>query len=339
MDPSVRPSARVWLTGHSSGAAAAQLLALRLAGALGPARVGGVLLFNSDRAGSARFARHYDSVLGNRTLRYGYGLGESATERCLTERGLGGQAWVGWDGRAQGLASRRRGKRARQAPRRPRRCNGPPRGRRGRSAARGGGGRSRGAGRRGGAVAGAAAFRAGLYSDVDGGLGWVWVALALGWVALALGWIGCWKGKRTAPTKDQTKPTNPQIAEWDSFSHHFPHLLFDSLLHILGGALDAPAAAALRLPECVVSDRCSAALRRRGGAEERCMSCASDATCSGGRALAHVACLFWCLCAHALAGVRGPCVHVGCSWELVGASWVEKGLPHHHRNRVRKRPY
>lgn len=78
MDAAARPAARVWLTGHSSGGALAQLLTLRLALALGPARVGGVLLFNSDRAGSAGFAAHYDSLLGDRTLRVGYGAGESA---------------------------------------------------------------------------------------------------------------------------------------------------------------------------------------------------------------------------------------------------------------------
>jgi hypothetical protein len=75
--PAERARARVWLAGHSSGGALCQLAALRLGLALegGPAAVGGVLLFNADRVGSAAFARHYDGLLGERTLRFGYGLG------------------------------------------------------------------------------------------------------------------------------------------------------------------------------------------------------------------------------------------------------------------------
>jgi hypothetical protein len=72
-----RAAARVWLAGHSSGGALCQLAALRLAAALpgGAHRIGGVLLFNADRVGSAAFSEHYDSLLGPRTLRFGYGLG------------------------------------------------------------------------------------------------------------------------------------------------------------------------------------------------------------------------------------------------------------------------
>ena len=68
----------MWLAGHSSGAAEAQLLALRLERALGRGAGGGALLFNSDRTGSTAFARHYDAILGNRTLRFGYGHGAAA---------------------------------------------------------------------------------------------------------------------------------------------------------------------------------------------------------------------------------------------------------------------
>jgi hypothetical protein len=76
MDPAARQSARIWLTGHSTGGALAQLQALRLAQAFGRDRVGGVMLFNSDRVGSLAFSQHFDGWLGDRTLRFGYGLGE-----------------------------------------------------------------------------------------------------------------------------------------------------------------------------------------------------------------------------------------------------------------------
>lgn len=69
-------------------------------------------------------------------------------------------------------------------------------------------------------------------------------------------------------------------AEWEGFAQHFPPLLFDALLRALGpGVVDARARAALALPQCVVSDRCAAALRRNG----TCQTCADDATCSGER--------------------------------------------------------
>ncbi|KAI8469740.1 MAG: hypothetical protein J3K34DRAFT_422677 [Monoraphidium minutum] len=73
-------------------------------------------------------------------------------------------------------------------------------------------------------------------------------------------------------------PVMSTFAEWSSFAHHFPHLLFDGLLRTLGGGLAPCAAAALRLPECAVSDRCSAAVRPEG--DTRCRSCADDATCT-----------------------------------------------------------
>jgi pimeloyl-ACP methyl ester carboxylesterase len=78
MDPADRPNHRIWLTGHSSGGALSQLFALRLALLAGPGRVGGVLLFNSDRVGSAGFAAFYDTLLGPVTTRFGYGLGAPA---------------------------------------------------------------------------------------------------------------------------------------------------------------------------------------------------------------------------------------------------------------------
>jgi hypothetical protein len=62
--------------------------------------IGGVFLFNSDRVGSAGFAAHYDSHLGNVTLRYGYGHGEqyitSEGSEELSSRWrvrLGGALW------------------------------------------------------------------------------------------------------------------------------------------------------------------------------------------------------------------------------------------------------
>ncbi|GBF96857.1 hypothetical protein Rsub_09713 [Raphidocelis subcapitata] len=229
MEPSARAGARVWLTGHSSGGAAAQLLALRLAATIGPARIGGVLLFNSDRVGSAGFARHYDSLLGNRTLRYGYGL-DNANMAANMAMGLRFPGRGFWACPAPGAASESLAK----LPPGVDRVN---------------------------ACAGITPWpRGGDDLEARDGVAARW--------RVPLPFV-----------RDFTVMST--IAEWDSFSHHFPHLLFDSLLRILGPELDAPAAAALKLPECVVSDRCSAALRRRdGGGRGRCMSCASDATCS-----------------------------------------------------------
>jgi hypothetical protein len=70
-----------------------------------------------------------------------------------------------------------------------------------------------------------------------------------------------------------------QVAEWDSFSHHFPHLLFDSLLRILGPQVDTCVMKALRNSQCVVSRGCTVALRPAG--DTRCLTCADDSTCTG----------------------------------------------------------
>jgi len=72
--------------------------------------------------------------------------------------------------------------------------------------------------------------------------------------------------------------TPKQIAEWDSFAHHFSPLMFDALLRILGGDVDECVRSALQARECVVSDHCSAALRPQGA---RCRTCSDDLTCTG----------------------------------------------------------
>lgn len=100
MDPEAGAYFRVWLTGHSSGGALAQLMALRLAMAFGAARVGGVVMFNSDRVGSAAFARHFDGVLGNRTMRFGYGRGERDSCWCV---GFVAPGWVRGLGHSGGV--------------------------------------------------------------------------------------------------------------------------------------------------------------------------------------------------------------------------------------------
>lgn len=60
---------RVWIIGHSDGSSLAQLAALRLSYTLGTEKIGGVVLFGTQRVGSPAFADYYNSMLGNQTLR------------------------------------------------------------------------------------------------------------------------------------------------------------------------------------------------------------------------------------------------------------------------------
>lgn len=66
------PGARLYITGHSLGAALAALTAQRLA-AVAPERLAAVYTFGMPRVGNAAFAQAYEAVLGARTYRMVHG--------------------------------------------------------------------------------------------------------------------------------------------------------------------------------------------------------------------------------------------------------------------------
>jgi predicted lipase len=69
LPPHRRTKYRLWIIGHSDGSSLAQLAALRAVYTLGREKLGGVFLFGVQRVGSIEFARQYNRLLGDQTLR------------------------------------------------------------------------------------------------------------------------------------------------------------------------------------------------------------------------------------------------------------------------------
>jgi hypothetical protein len=65
----------------------------------------------------------------------------------------------------------------------------------------------------------------------------------------------------------------------DFLAHHLPSVYFDGLMRVLGSRISNCTKAALQLPECIVSKRCSAALKLDPMKSGKCATCASNATC------------------------------------------------------------
>lgn len=77
-------------------------------------------------------------------------------------------------------------------------------------------------------------------------------------------------------------PLVDRLVNWEYLAHHIPANTYDGLVRVLNAAggdakPDACTLAALGLSSCVVSTKCSAALRPAGASG--CRGCASDATC------------------------------------------------------------
>ena len=73
------------------------------------------------------------------------------------------------------------------------------------------------------------------------------------------------------------------LSNWEYLAHHIPAITYDGLMRMLvsGQGTARPnncTLAALGLSECVVSAKCSAALRPAGA--DKCRGCATDETCS-----------------------------------------------------------
>jgi hypothetical protein len=74
-----------------------------------------------------------------------------------------------------------------------------------------------------------------------------------------------------------------QLSSWEYLAHHIPAVFYDGIMRVLkaGGGAAAPDActlAAQGLSQCVVSAKCSSALRPAGAS--KCRGCASDKTCT-----------------------------------------------------------
>ncbi|KAI8463657.1 MAG: hypothetical protein J3K34DRAFT_443103 [Monoraphidium minutum] len=83
------------------------------------------------------------------------------------------------------------------------------------------------------------------------------------------------------PVMDISDPATDHLSTLEYLAHHIPAVTFDGLLRMLndgqGSAKpDACTLAALRLSQCVVSGKCSAALRP---ANAQCRTCANSDTC------------------------------------------------------------
>lgn len=74
--------------GHSDGSSLAQLAALRAANILGVDKIGGIFLFGAQRVGSVAFAKYYNSQLGTRTQRFQYGRDPATELRYPKAQGL-----------------------------------------------------------------------------------------------------------------------------------------------------------------------------------------------------------------------------------------------------------
>jgi hypothetical protein len=84
MTPAASSRCRIWFVGHSDGSSLAQLAALRAANIMGVDKIGGIFLFGAQRVGSVAFAKYYNSQLGTRTHRFQYGR-DPATELMYTK--------------------------------------------------------------------------------------------------------------------------------------------------------------------------------------------------------------------------------------------------------------
>jgi pimeloyl-ACP methyl ester carboxylesterase len=85
------------------------------------------------------------------------------------------------------------------------------------------------------------------------------------------------------PGVDTSDPALDSLSSYEYLAQHIPSVTYDGLMRLLlaSPALAAPSKcelAALGLASCVVSNKCSAALRPASAV--KCRGCASDATCS-----------------------------------------------------------
>jgi hypothetical protein len=95
-------------------------------------------------------------------------------------------------------------------------------------------------------------------------------------------------GEKEAVQQQEQQPINSSsssrcgkisLFSLDFLAHHLPSVYFDGLMRVLGSRIDNCTKAALQLPECIVSKRCSAALRPDPMNSGKCATCASNATC------------------------------------------------------------
>jgi ribosomal protein L40E len=74
-----------------------------------------------------------------------------------------------------------------------------------------------------------------------------------------------------------------QLSNWEYLANHIPAIFYDGIMRMLKSGAgtakpDACTLAALGLNQCVVSTKCSAALRPADAS--KCRGCASDKTCT-----------------------------------------------------------
>lgn len=248
-----QPTYRIWIVGHSDGSALAQLAAPRIAQAAkyGRARLGGVFVFGPQRVGSTAFASWYNKLVGPRTIRFQYGW-DPAWEMLYLPGSTPPANSTGFNGT---LAAVGRGYNACPSP----------------------------TAKRERLVATALGVdKLNACGDPDAFLQATTAAAAA--AAAAAGETasqGAAVAAFNGPLRRLRGQQQPKqdLSSLRFLAHHMPAVFFDGLQRVLGAAVDNCTRAALQLPQCVVSTKCSAALRADPKVSGKCATCASNPEC------------------------------------------------------------
>lgn len=90
---------------------------------------------------------------------------------------------------------------------------------------------------------------------------------------------------RLASQSGQAGTQGLDLSNIPFLAHHMPALFFDGMMRVMpaatGGLVDNCTLAALQLKQCLISTKCSAALRPNPRDAGRCATCGVNATCTG----------------------------------------------------------